>query len=84
MSELRDLLERVHLRLSQIEEPDDDARELLGIVMQDMWRVLVSSGDEPDDLLTNLETGILRLENDHPKLAVVVRRFLTTLGDSGI
>ena len=73
---LRELLARVHERLSQSGSVDSEARELLGTVMRDIERALGRR--------TQLESLAVQFEADHPQLAELLRRIIDALGKAGI
>jgi Domain of unknown function (DUF4404) len=88
---LRELLARVHERLSAGPALDPASRSLLGKVMRDIERAL----DDPDRALDDpnaaatkhtprLESLAVRFEAGHPALAETLRELLDALGKAGI
>jgi predicted component of type VI protein secretion system len=84
---LRELLERVHERLSG-GSVDPQSRELLATVMRDIEHALNPSGAakpaakaEPTEVLEGLA---VRFESEHPALAGVLRQLIDALGKAGI
>ena len=82
---LRDLLRRVHDRLSRTGTVDPESRELLVSLTQDIERTLAdrraAGGDAPAQ---RLEALAVRFEADHPALAQVLRQLIDALGKAGI
>ncbi len=83
---LRELLARVHERLSQSGSIDAESRRLLGALMQDIGRAL---GEVPADSAVSghvprLEALAVRFEADHPSLAELLRQLTDALAKLGI
>ena len=85
---LRELLARVHERLSQPGSVDGEARELLGTVMRDIERALgrpTPGGTGAAQVnASRLESLAVQFEADHPQLAELLRRIIDALGKAGI
>jgi predicted component of type VI protein secretion system len=89
---LRQLLKRVHERLSSSGAIDSESRELLRIVMRDIERALdltpaaASSAPASQAGLhaSRLESLAVEFEAGHPGLAEVVRELVDALGKAGI
>ena len=89
---LRELLSRVHARLSSSGAIDSESRELLAIVMRDIERALegapAAAGGAPirqAGLHTSrLESLAVEFEAGHPALAEVLRELVDALGKAGI
>lgn len=95
---LRELLARVHERLSHAREVDEPSRALLVKVMQDIGRTLEtkdpaqhspapneSSEAEPlSDPLPRLEALAVRFETEHPALGQGLRQLIDYLSNAGI
>lgn len=90
---LRELLARVHERLSAAASVDGESRELLGTLMRDIERAL--GGGAPAAAETQATGGVAaqasRLEElavefqaGHPQLAEVLRQLIDALGKAGI
>jgi len=81
---LRDLLSRVHERLSHSTSVDSESRKLLVTVMHDIEHAL-GKGDKPaSDTGSRLESLAVRFEVEHPTLADALRRLVDALGKAGI
>lgn len=87
---LRELLARVHERLSAATSVDGESRELLGTLMHDIERALgagapaaapQASGQVAASRLEGLAVGF---EAGHPQLAEVLRQLIDALGKAGI
>jgi len=83
---LRDLLARVHERLSaSAGSLDQDSRQLLGTVMRDIERALgTASAAEAAVHTPRLESLAVRFEAGHPGLAETLRQLIDALGKAGI
>ena len=89
---LRELLARVHERLSHAGHVDAQARELLTKLMRDIARTLETEPvqvktAEPDsgpDALPRLEALAVRFETEHPALGQGLRQLVDFLSKAGI
>jgi hypothetical protein len=83
---LRDLLRRVHERLSRTATVDSESRELLVSLTQDIERALAGRSGARSDAppVQRLEALAVRFEADHPALAQVLRQLIDALGKAGI
>jgi len=85
--DLRDLLKRVHERLSGAEAVESESRELLVALMRDIERALkappggAALAPHP---VPRLEALAVRFEANHPSLAQVLRQLIDALGKAGI
>ena len=90
---LRELLTRVHERLSRAATVDPESRQLLRTLTGDIERALGSSppssgGAGPRHIgresVSNLEALAARFDADHPALAQTLRQLVDLLGKAGI
>jgi Domain of unknown function (DUF4404) len=88
---LRELLARVHERLSASTSLDREARTLLGTVMRDIERALAAPAGAQADAAAlapahapRLESLAVRFEAGHPGLAELLRQLIDALGKAGI
>jgi hypothetical protein len=88
---LRELLARVHQRLSASGSADAESRELLGTVMRDIERALAAGAPAVADAEAGaarasrrLESLAVRFEAGHPGLAETLRELIDALGKAGI
>jgi len=88
---LRELLARLHERLSASGSVDREARALLGTVMRDIERALASGAHTDPATLTpataqapRLESLAVQFEAGHPGLAELLRQLIDALGKAGI
>jgi hypothetical protein len=84
---LRELLERVHERLSGTREIDERSRKLLSTVMRDIEGALhrpATGTGAAADAAPRLEALAVRFESEHPALAGVLRQLIDALGKAGI
>jgi hypothetical protein len=81
---LRDLLARVHERLSSSGSVDQESRELLRTVMGDIDAALARGSATPLDPQPALEALAVRFEAEHPAIAQLLRQIGALLGQAGI
>jgi hypothetical protein len=87
---LRELLSRIHERLSSSGSIDSESRKLLGIVMRDIERALegapvgAAPARQPGLHASRLESLAVQFEAGHPGLAEVLRELVDALGKAGI
>jgi len=91
---LRELLARVHERLSASGSVDRESRQLLGTVMRDIERALAAGAQTAASPATlapaaaahapRLESLAVRFEAGHPGLAELLRQLIDALGKAGI
>lgn len=83
---LRELLRRVHERLSGAERMEAESRELLVTLTRDIERALGAA--RPRGPLTasveRLEALAVQFEAGHPALAQALRQLIDALGKAGI
>jgi hypothetical protein len=91
---LRELLARVHERLSASGSVDREARALLGTVMRDIERALAPGTQTAASPATpapaaavhapRLESLAVQFEAGHPGFAELLRQLIDALGKAGI
>ena len=87
---LRELLARVHERLSASGSVDRELRQLLGTVMRDIERALAPGAQAaatPAPAAAHaprLESLAVQFEAGHPGLAELLRQLIDALGKAGI
>ena len=89
---LRELLTRVHERLSKAATVDEESRRLLATLTQDIERALGSRAAAPGgkqdrrvrESVSGLEALAARFDADHPALAQTLRELVDILGKAGI
>jgi len=88
---LRELLTRVHERLSRAAAVDSESRQLLVTLTADIERALGSrpasssgTGRIRRESVSGLEALAARFDADHPQLAQTVRQLVDFLGKAGI
>ena len=95
---LRQLLARVHERLSSTSTVDPEAREMLATVMNDIDGALRKGRVDPDSVSAvpvspearvsaaapRLEHLAVRFEAQHPAISQLLRQISTLLGQAGI
>ena len=84
---LRELLARVHERLSQSGSLDAESRQMLGALVQDISRALGQGSAESGAVsghASRLEGMAVRFQADHPGLAELLRQLTDALGKFGI
>jgi len=82
---LRALLESLHAELRRTEAVDDESRQLLRAVEDDIQTALERSGsDRHESLAERLRETVGRFEGTHPALTETVTRVLDALVNMGI
>jgi Domain of unknown function (DUF4404) len=81
---LRELLARVHERLSTLSSIDPESREMLGKVMRDIDGALERDAARAVPAPHRLEALAVRFESDHPAIAQLLRQIGALLGQAGI
>jgi tRNA G46 methylase TrmB len=81
---LRELLARVHQRLSQAGSIDEESRRMLATLVHDIGRALGRGTTDVAGHVPHLESLIVRFETDHPGLAELLRQLIDALGKFGI
>lgn len=84
--QLKELLKKLHDELSKTETLDDDAKTLLGTVVDDIEAVAGSdnAADEPHGLIDRLKEATQDFEEDHPELTQSIGRVIDALARLGI
>jgi hypothetical protein len=84
---LRELLLRVHERLSGAEKVEAEAREWLVALTHDIERALAAERSRPagaDTRMPRLEALAIKFEASHPALAQTLWELIDALGKAGI
>jgi hypothetical protein len=84
---LRELLEKLHNELEQMEVTDEAGRERLRHLDADI-RSLLERSDELDEtdepMLERLQDSIDHFETTHPELTMMLSQMMTILSNAGI
>jgi len=87
-SELRQTLERVHAELADAQSVDDETRQLLTRLTDDIRRLSEQDGgataESVDPLAGQVQDLVLQFESDHPKLTTALNQVAGALADLGI
>ncbi len=86
-AQLRDQLKALHQQLHESESLDEESRELLVTLLDDINRLLERKHPPPaeeDSLGDRLEGAAVRFESEHPALATAVRSVVDALAKAGI
>lgn len=84
---LRELLEKLHKELEQVEVTDEAERERLRHLDADIRSLLGRSDnlDETDEpMLERLQDSIDHFETTHPQLTMMLSQMMTILSNAGI
>jgi ParB-like chromosome segregation protein Spo0J len=84
---LRELLEKLHNELEQVEVTDETERERLRHLDADIRGLLERSDDldETDEpMLERLQDSIDHFETTHPQLTMMLSQMMTILSNAGI
>ncbi len=87
-TELRTLLEKIHLELQQIQNVDEKDQEILRDLSADIQELLQRSPHLPvrpaNTTLGRIESVIEQMEVEHPMLTASLSQFLAVLSNAGI
>lgn len=78
---LSGLLEELHAELADTGSLDDQARQKLRSLAQEIESAV---GDEDTDALSRLESAALELETEHPRITGILANIADTLSKLGI
>ena len=84
---LRELLEKLHNELEQLEVTDEADREKLRHLDADIRQLLKRSNpaEETDEsMLERLQDTIDRFETTHPRLTMMLSQMMTILSNAGV
>lgn len=79
--EIKKQLQALHQALGEHPQLDDETRQLMQQVAQDIENM--DQGDA-QDIAAGLKEQVIHFDNDHPTLAAVVRNIIDTLGRIGV
>ncbi len=79
---LDESLKKLRSEIDALETGDEDARQRLEKLIQDIENALETGAD--DNLGEQLKTSILRFEVSHPRLAAVMNDIMEKLSNMGI
>lgn len=86
--ELHSLLERLHTEIERNETLDEEERQMLQHLGEDIRELLArSEGEEQQaepSMTERLEESIYRYEATHPDLTLMLNQLLATLSNAGI
>jgi hypothetical protein len=83
--ELNKLLKQLHDEINNTQAVDEQGKELLRDLDEDLHTLLARNGGEADDLsLQRVDKVIRHFEATHPSLTVLISKFLDTLNNAGI
>lgn len=85
--ELRELLEKLHSELEQMDVKDEASRERLRHLDADIRDLLQRSGEDLDadeSMLERLQDSIDHFEASHPQLTLMLSQMMTILSNAGI
>jgi hypothetical protein len=84
---LRELLEKLHNELEQIDAADEAERERLRHLDADIRSLLERSSEEnlaDEPMLERLQDSIEHFETSHPQLTMMLSQMMTILSNAGI
>ncbi len=84
---LRELLEKLHQELEQIDTTDEQGREMLHHLDSDIRNLLKRSGEQleaDEPMLERLQDTIDHFETTHPSLTLTLSQMMTILSNAGI
>jgi hypothetical protein len=81
---LQESLLRLRTEIDALGVGDDDARQRLRRLIEDIERTLESPGTADSGLVAQLKRSVLRFEASHPRIAGVMNELVEQLGNMGI
>lgn len=75
-NELPDLLRRLHAELERASTLDDESRQLLGVLSQDLQKF--------ESHMSSVRGFAVRFEAEHPEVAATLRQIADVFGKAGI
>jgi len=88
MSDLKQQLAALHDQLSALKSTDADTRQLLGVLLADISRLMHTDSSDSSKTETSpaetMESIAARFDADHPELSGALRQLLDTLSKAGI
>lgn len=83
MAPLKQQLSDLHDQLSKLESPDEDTRQLLGVILADISRLL-HANDASGSAVEKIDDVAARFDVNHPAMSGAIRQLLDALGKAGI
>jgi len=84
MNELKQQLATLHNQLTALKNPDGETRQLLGVLLADISRVLRDDSTGESSPVENMESIAARFDAGHPELSGALRQLLDALAKAGI
>ncbi|HEX2586406.1 MAG TPA: DUF4404 family protein [Steroidobacteraceae bacterium] len=91
MSDLKQQLAALHDQLTILKNPDADTRQLLGVLLADISRLMHTDASDVSGTASSESSPVETMENvaarfdaDHPALSGALRQLLDALGKAGI
>lgn len=81
--QLKEKLKSLRDALQKVDNIDDDTRQLLQTINEDISRV-TSGNPAPDQLTDRIEQQIVQFEGEHPQMSAILRDIIDQLGKMGI
>jgi hypothetical protein len=75
-NDLPDLLRRLHAELERASTLDDESRQLLGVLSQDLQKF--------ESHMSSARSFAVRFEAEHPEVAATLRQIADVFGKAGI
>jgi hypothetical protein len=81
---LQESLLRLRTEIDALGVGDDEARQRLRRLIEDIERTLESPGGADSGVVAQLKRSVLRFEASHPRIAGVMNELVEQLGNMGI
>ena len=86
--QLQDLLQELHRSLKSTDELDDETRQAVQSLTEDLQRLLKRDGeisaDDVEPVSGNLQELLLQFETEHPQITGILGRLASSLANLGI
>ena len=84
MNDLKSQLAALHDQLTVLKNPDEDTRQLLGVLLMDISRLMHADTSQESSPAETMDAIAARFDVDHPALSGALRQLLDALGKAGI
>jgi len=81
---LPELLQQLHDELERTESVDEDGREMLRHLSDDIQKFIDPAEDDDETLLARIQDAIDHFEVEHPTITAALSQVLNTLSNAGI
>lgn len=81
---LPELLQQLHDELEKTESVDEDGREMLAHLNEDIRKFIDPTEEDDDTIFERIQDAIDRFEVEYPSITAALSQILNTLSNAGI